>query len=228
MLIVKAYLDFLHIEYDAIEVNPLNKNEIKFSTVKKVPVATIGDTIIEDSNNIINYISSYMISKSSKSIDSSKFVTEDTQQWNEWSEKKLAVMLYPNITRSFSESWECFEYSNHISTWSLPNRILVRVVGPIGMAFANGRIKKKYGIVDERKELHAVINEWCSALSGKKFLHGDEVSLPDVLVFGVLRSIEGLTTFYEVMAENQVLKEWYQNVHKLAPSCERKTSSKAV
>lgn len=35
MLIVKAYLDFLHIEYDAIEVNPLNKNEIKFSTLKK-------------------------------------------------------------------------------------------------------------------------------------------------------------------------------------------------
>ena len=99
--------------------------------------------------------------------------------------------------------------------------MLVRTVGPIAMFFANGKIKKKYGIVDERKELSEVVNVWCDALKGQKFLHGDEVTLPDLLVFGVLRSIEGLTTFNELMKENQVLNEWYLNVQRLTPSYEQ-------
>ena len=32
-------------------------------------------------------------------------------------------------------------------------------------------------------ELHEVLLVWTSALAGKKFLHGDEVSMPDLLVF---------------------------------------------
>ena len=212
-------MDFLKVEYETIEVDPLRKIEIKFSTNKKVPIATIGETVIEDSKNIINYINTTILP--TRAINATKFVTSDTDHWNEWSEKKLAVMLYPNITRSFAESWECFGYSNNVTSWTFPQRMLVRTVGPIAMFFANGKIKKKYGIVDERKELSEVVNVWCDALKGQKFLHGDEVTLPDLLVFGVLRSIEGLTTFNELMKENQVLNEWYLNVQRLTPSYEQ-------
>ena len=86
------------------------------------------------------------------------------------------------------------------------------------MFFANGKIKKKYGIVDERKELQEVLNVWCDALKGQNFLHGNDISLPDLLVFGVLKSIEGLTTFNVLMQENVVLREWYERVSKLTVS----------
>ena len=106
-------------------------------------------------------------------------------------------MLYPNITRSFGESWDCFSYSSDVESWSAAQRVLVRVVGPVAMFFVNGRIKKKYGIVNERQELHTLLLDWTAALADKKYLHGDVPSLSDVLVYGVLRSIGGTQTHRE-------------------------------
>ena len=80
------------------------------------------------------------------------------------------------------------------------------------MSFANGKIKKKYGIVDERQELKTCLLVWTDALKGKKFLHGDTITMPDILVFGVLRAIEGLQTFTFIMEENKELKDWYERV----------------
>eukprot|EP01033_Poteriospumella_lacustris_P000206 gene206-139_t len=80
------------------------------------------------------------------------------------------------------------------------------------MSFANGRIKKKYGIVDERKELKEVLVEWVTALNGNKFLHGEKVTLPDLMVFGVLRSIRNFQTFREVMADSPALKRCANDV----------------
>jgi microsomal prostaglandin-E synthase 2 len=215
---VKSYMDFVGIEYDTVEVNPLTKSEITFPvTSKKVPIAILDGKTFEDSSVIIEAITKYAEEKKLK-FPGKSFFPADTEKWNEWSEKKLAVMLYPNITRSFEESWECFGYSSEVSTWSALQRVLVRTIGPAAMSLANGRIKKKYGIVDERKELKAVLAEWCDALKGRKFLHGDKPTMPDILVFGVLKSIQGLRTFEEIMQETPVLKTWYDNVDSCAPS----------
>ena len=59
---------------------------------------------------------------------------------------------------------------------------------------------------------------WSNALAGNKFLHGDTVSMPDLLVFGVLRSIRGLRTFEEIMERNPQLNNWYRAVEALVPS----------
>jgi len=67
-------------------------------------------------------------------------------------------------------------------------------------------------------ELFEVLQVWTSALDGKRFLHGNLVSMPDLLVFGVLRSIRGLRTFDEVMAHNPKLSTWYDAVQALSPS----------
>lgn len=205
---VKSYLDYSNIDYEVIEVNPLTKSEINFPVKsKKVPIAIINGNVIEDSSNIITEIRKLNPS-------SSLLFTEDTDQWLEWSEKKLAVMLYPNITRSFKESWECFGYAENVKTWNLFSRYLVRTSGPLFMSLANSKIKKKYNIIDERKELHEILQVWCNALNGKKYLHGDSITMPDLLVFGVLKSIEGLQTFNEIMLESIILKTWYDHVNK--------------
>lgn len=203
---VKAYLDYLKVNYEVVEVNPLTKSELSFSKeYKKVPIAVFNDEVIGDSGAIISFIS--------KNYPTAPgFITEDTDKWMEWSEKRLAVLLYPNITRSKEECWECFAYADNVFTWNILWRNAVRTIGPIAMSFANGRIKKKYGIVDERRELKDVLSEWVLALNGKKFLHGEKVTLPDLMVYGVLRSIRNFQTFREVMSENAELRRWYSDV----------------
>jgi microsomal prostaglandin-E synthase 2 len=203
---VRAYLDFLKIEYEVIEVNPLSKSELNFSKeYKKVPIMEVRETIVNDSEEILNYITkSYNVP--------STIVTEDAAEWIRWSEKRLAVLLYPNITRSVTECWECFNYANYIYSWDIFSRLMVRTAGPIAMSFANNRIKKKAGIVDERKELKEVLLEWTAALGEKPFLHGNQITLPDLVVYGVLRAIEDFQTFREIMEENSILKNWYQRV----------------
>lgn len=216
---VKSYLDYCGIEYETVEVNPLTKGEINFAVeVKKVPIAFINGTKVEDSARIIEVITDMGNRGELKNFPGPEFFPEDTAQWNEWSEKKLAVMLYPNITRTMEESWECFEYAGNVPTWNVFTQWAVRGAGTVAMSLANGKIKKKYNIVDERKELKEVVNVWCDALQGKKFLHGEKPTMPDIMVFGVLKSIQGLRTFNEIMAENAVLKTWYDNVDRAMPA----------
>lgn len=208
---VKAYLDFLKIDYKAVEVNPLTKSEIKFSEYKKVPIAVVEGQTIKESGDIIEHITKTLTNKDNLP---SGFFTEDTQKWNDWSEKKLAVMLYPNITRSFGESWQCFGYSDKVQTWSAWERFSVRTLGSVAMFFVNGKIKKKYGIVREREELYTLLEEWTSALNKKPFLHGDAPSMPDVLVYGVISAVDGTQTHSDIMSHNNDLKVWYEAMKK--------------
>ena len=147
---VKSYLDYSKIPYSAVEVNPLTKGELQSinSKLKKVPIAIVDGVVVEDSLAIIRAIGEHD-HRSSESFN--QLWTSDTDYWSEWSEKKLAVMLYPNITRSFEESWECFAYAADVATWNAFMRAAVRVAGPLFMSLANGKIKKKYGIVNERE-----------------------------------------------------------------------------
>ena len=203
---VKAYLDYNKLKYSVVEVNPLTKKEVKFSGSKSVPIATVGDKIIRDSANIIDHL------RMSNPNDTLSFSPEDDEKWMTWSEKKLSVLLYPNITRTFGESWQAFAYVGGVQSWSWIQRLSNRVLGPVAMFLVNGKIKKKYGIIDERAELLTLLKEWTDAVGPNRYLHGDTVTLPDLMVFGVLRGINTMPTFDFIMSENQQLKKWYDNV----------------
>lgn len=217
----KAYLDYLKVDYETVEVNPLTKSEISFSTDhKKVPIAIMDGQTIKDSGDIVRYISTKYLTPELKKSVGDNFIPADFEHWMEWSEKRLAVMLYPNITRSFEESWECFAYSDNVPTWNAFERFTVRGAGATAMFFANGKIKKKYGIVDERQALKDVLVEWTTALGEKKYLHGEQITLPDLMVYGVLRSIRSTKTFREIMETNTTLKRWFDDVDSVTVSHE--------
>jgi microsomal prostaglandin-E synthase 2 len=208
---VKAYLDFLDVDYKKVEVNPLTKSQLKFQKeFTKVPLIIFNtEEAIGESAEIITKITEKLSLDSTYKKPDSSFYPEDTQEWSDWADKKLAVMLYPNITRTMSESYECFGYIDNVKEWDIVSRVTTKAVGSFAMSFANGKIKKKYGIVDERVELRDCLLFWTSALDGKDFLHGNTITMPDILVFGVLRAIEGLQTFTYIMEENKDLSAWY-------------------
>jgi microsomal prostaglandin-E synthase 2 len=223
-----------------VEVDPLLKTELRFSKqYKKVPVVVLGDgELVTDSGVIIARITKELAPHRLPLVISShatggeqrgevknagyNFFPPDTDYWVEWSEKKLAVMLYPNITRNLSESFECFGYVSEVDSWSAPHRFFIQTVGSAAMSLANGKIKKKYNIVNERQELKEVLNEWRTAVGTKDFLHdGDLPTLPDLVVHGVLRSIDTTATFREVMTD-QVIRTWYKKVSKHVARAESK------
>lgn len=137
-----------------------------------------------------------------------------------WAER-LAVMIYPNITRNFDEAWQCFAYTTSVPTWSKLEKYSNRYLGPVAMFLANGKIKKKYGIVNEREEMFVYLSTWIDAVKGKKYLHGDKISMSDLMVFAVLRSIHGLTTFDDIMSKDETLKDWYNRVDNEVKSTEK-------
>lgn len=216
---VKAYLDYNGLNYTKVEVNPFSKAEIKFAApIKKTPVAIINGETVPDSKAIIRHVANLLAS----SIDTHKQQKQQQPQldmdcdsvktWSEWSDKKLSVLMYPNINSSISGSWKCFEYVNDVKSWTPLARTTVRTLGPLFMFLASKGIKKKYKIENEQEELFVATKHWTDNLQGKCFLDGDNISLPDLLVFGVLRSIENMPTFHMMMSENEELKRWYARV----------------
>ncbi|GLC33355.1 hypothetical protein PLESTB_000342200 [Pleodorina starrii] len=51
---VRAFLDYYKLPYTVIEVNPLTKGELKWSTYKKVPVVQLDEEIVADSSAIMS------------------------------------------------------------------------------------------------------------------------------------------------------------------------------
>ena len=43
------------------------------------------------------------------------------------------------------------------------------------------------------------LKEWIEALGSNKYLHGDKITMPDLMVYGVLKSISGLKTFDDII-----------------------------
>ena len=185
---VKGMLDFYRVPYRTIEVNPLSKQQLLSADfrAKKVPMLVLpGGSKVSDSPVILQTLWDQQIFRD-------KTVAQPVwSRWETFVDKKLAVVLFPNITRNFAESWQAFAYLNAAPGFSPAEKIVNQTLGSIAMTLANGRLKKKYGISDERHALYECITEWSSSLNG--VFHGgsnpDEV---DALVFSVLRSIEGL------------------------------------
>merc|ERR1712187_462398 len=140
------------------------------------------------------------------------FTDPETAKWMEWVDKELAVLLFPNITRSFSESFQAFGYISEVPTFSAASKASNRAVGALAMWLANGKLKKKYKITDERKQLLDTVKMWTDAVGQGPFLQGDSVSLPDIVVYGVLSSFQGLTTHGELMSASPELERWSAEV----------------
>ncbi len=78
---------------------------------------------------------------------------------------------------------------------------------------AQGKIKKKYGIDDERAALRAALAHWLDeGVGGKAFAGGEAPHFGDVCVYGALKSIDRTAAHKEIMSETAELAQWYQRM----------------
>ncbi|KAL7614445.1 uncharacterized protein LOC111917453 [Lactuca sativa] len=198
---VKAFLEYHDIPYKIVEVNPINKKEIKWSDYKKVPILMVDGEQMVDSTDIIDKMFQRM-HPDSVSED------EETQKWRGWVDNHLVHVLSPNIYRSPSEALESFDYITNHGNFSFTERLVAKYAGAAAMYFVSKKLKKRHNISDERKALYEASEAWVDALNGRQYLGGLEPNLGDLAVFGVLRPIRYLKSGKD-MVENTRIGEWF-------------------
>jgi microsomal prostaglandin-E synthase 2 len=196
---VKAYLDYKKLPYQVVEVNPLNKKEISFSDYKKVPILIINGEQINDSSNIIDKLEEI----TGKISDS----TENEKKWRSWLDNDFVHILAPNIYSTMQESLQSFDYITKVSKFSPLQKHFIKLSGATAMYFVAKKLKEKHNIKEPRKLLYEKINYWLENLNGK-FMGGEKPNIADLTLFGYLRSIENLRTFYDLRINTDIDK-WY-------------------
>ena len=68
------------------------------------------------------------------SVPKSKdFRSDKAMEWAQWSDSKLAVLLFPNITRSYAEAFEAFGYVQSVPHFSYVDKLSNQLVGSLAM-----------------------------------------------------------------------------------------------
>ncbi|CAJ2642924.1 unnamed protein product [Trifolium pratense] len=201
---VKAFLDYHGIEYKVVEVNPMNKKEIKWSDYKKVPIVTVDGEQLVDSSDIIDKL----IKRIHPDYDLN---ADEEKKWREWVDNHLVHVLSPNIYRTVSEALESFDYITTKGNFSLYERLVAKYGGAAAMYFVSKKLKKRHNITDERAALYGAAEQWVDALKGRKFLGDLQPNLADLAVFGVLRPIRHLKSGRD-MVEHTRIGNWFSEM----------------
>eukprot|EP00978_Attheya_sp_CCMP212_P025506 scaffold82168_cov49-Attheya_sp.AAC.2 len=229
----KAFLGYVGIPHEIVEVNPLTKAELKpwSGEYRKVPIAKITNNhhddeqvqIINGSDEIIKALMEHSHVKkqlhdknNSQLLVSLAAKNNDDDRWSKFAHEELASLLYPNICSTLSDSFEAFGYVNHVPTFSTLDKLSIRTLGSFAMYMAASRIKSKRGIVNEREALNEAMNTWQEhglQNGAVQFASGTNVpSMGDIAMFGVLRSVEGLPAHDRAVPSASVTKEWYDRM----------------
>ena len=123
---LKAFLDFHKIPYRVVEVNPLSKKELKFSTYRKVPVLIVDGTQLNDSSFIMKALSAKLPPGRTKK--SATAIAEE-EQWLGWVDSRFVHVLTPNIYRTLGESFQTFDYITKTGNFGWMDRQMARWSG---------------------------------------------------------------------------------------------------
>ncbi|KAG2698302.1 hypothetical protein I3760_07G145400 [Carya illinoinensis] len=199
---IKAFLDYYKIPYEVVEVNPINKKEIKWSDYKKVPILKVDGEQMVDSSDIIDKLFQKI------HLDNPVVDGDEERKWRGWVDNHLVHVLSPNIYRTTSESLESFDYITTHGNFSFTERIIAKYAGAAAMYFVSKKLKKKHNITNERAALYEAAETWVDGLKGRQFLGGLNPNLADLAVFGVLRPIRHLRSGRD-MVEHTRIGDWY-------------------
>ncbi|XP_053552221.1 prostaglandin E synthase 2 isoform X2 [Bombina bombina] len=184
---VRAFLDYHQLPHEIVEVNPVLRKEIKFSIYRKVPIvlAHSGCSLqLNDSSVIISVIKTFLVSKR-KSLEE-------------------IVSYYPSMKAVNDRGKEVIEYNNKY--WLMLDEQETERIYP-------NKEARMHNLQDDvRQDLYKAANDWVRAVGKhRKFMGGSQPNLADLAVYGILRVMEGLQSFDDVMA-NTKIQPWYQRM----------------
>jgi microsomal prostaglandin-E synthase 2 len=184
-------LAYKGVDYDTIEVHPLNKKEISFSSsYRKVPIYLDGkNRQVNDSTQIMRHIDNEFPKKPVFQKD--VLIKEQEDKWLKWSEgfvKSVPPLIYDTLPNAL----KAFDYITSETKFSWYQRSLIKYSGAIVMKMVAKKSKEKLGIVDAAKNFETLLSEWTEGLANEKYMGGESPNGADVAVYGIILSLRGL------------------------------------
>ena len=106
---------------------------------------------VNGSDEIVNklvvhpYVTSNLNDKLQNSTSTDSFMHSDkSQEWEHFAREDLASLLYPNICRTWNDSYNAFSYVQTVDSFSSLQKFAIRNVGSLAMYYAASKIKSKY------------------------------------------------------------------------------------
>ncbi|XP_051964771.1 prostaglandin E synthase 2 isoform X1 [Xyrauchen texanus] len=136
-------------------------------------------------------------------------------KWRKWADDWLVHLISPNVYRTPTEALASFDYIVREGKFGTFEGFFAKYFGAAAMWIISKRLKNKHNLQDDvRQDLYKAVNDWVAAIGkNKKFMGGEQPNLADLAVFGVLRVMEGLEAFDDMMDHTKV-KNWYQRMQK--------------
>lgn len=208
---VKALLHYAKIPYTAIEVNPMNQQELAHLNLKKVPVLTDGETVVVESTAIMDYIDAHHARLPAGD--------DSVALWRTWVDDTLVHFLPPIVHKDFGTSWQTFGQVLKSSGYGAVKRLFVRFAGAMAMSRVAQKKARERGIDDAPGGLTAAVDRWVTeGLATRSFHGGDRPDLADLSVFGVFRSTDGLAAVQLACAHNPLFAGWYARLKSMTAS----------
>lgn len=209
---VASLLHYKGVDYETIEVHPLNKKEIAFSQdYRAVPIYIDGSgKQVNDSTPILRHIDAEFPQKSVFGRDAAEKTEED--RWLAWSEayvQGLPTVIYATL----SSSLKSFNYITKVGRFSWADRLMIKYSGAVIMTLVAKKIRRRQGIADPQVFLRDKVNEWCSGLGRKSFIGGKGPNAADIAVYGISRVVAGLSAG-TIFSENAAFSAWMDRMEK--------------
>lgn len=201
---VRAILAYKRVDFETIEVHPLNKKEIAFSTdYRAVPIYVDSKGVqVNDSTPIMRHIDA--------EFPGTKVFRGDEEPWLEWSQKfvkGLPTAIYDTVPNAL----QSFNYITKVGKFGWFQKITIKYSGAFVMTLVAKKIKTREGITDPKAFLITKAKEWAKGLAGRPFMGGDSPNGADLAVYGISRSVEGLHAG-DILNENKIFSDWYRRV----------------
>ncbi len=209
---VRSILEYKGVDFETIEVHPLNKKEISFSTdYQAVPIYIDSTgTQINDSTPIMRRIDEEFPTPKVFKVDSKE--VEKDELWLAWS-NKLVKGLPTAIYNSISNSLSAFNYITKIGKFSWFEKRMIKYTGAFVMTLVAKKIRKREQIDQPEEFVKQMAQEWVNGLAGKPFMGGEQPSASDLATFGVIRPVSGLRAG-KLLESNLEFSAWMKRMQK--------------
>ncbi|MDP3919266.1 MAG: glutathione S-transferase N-terminal domain-containing protein [Candidatus Omnitrophota bacterium] len=207
---VTSILAYKKVDFDVVEVHPLNKKEIAFSTdYRAVPIYIDSKgQQVNDSTAIMKHIDEEFPSSAVFATEAEK--KEQEEKWLAWSEKLvrgLPTVVYDNLL----DSIKAFDYITKTGKFSWVQSRLIKYSGAFVMTLVAKKIRTREAIEDPQAFLEKKTQEWAEGLKGKKFMAGETPGAADLAVFGICRAVGELKAA-KTFEKNQDFWTWLERM----------------
>lgn len=137
----------------------------------------------------------------------------EEMKWRKWVDDWLVHLISPNVYRTPGEALASFDYIVREGKFGAVEGFFAKYVGAAAMFFIGKRLKSRHHLQDDvRVDLYQAANDWMKAVGRHRlFMGGNQPNLADLAVYGVLRVMEGLEAFEDLMIHSTI-QPWYRRM----------------